>query len=110
MAPKNMPYSGARPKSRTPSAMQSSTSAISILRISNGRARPALAPRRRAINNFDCFIDAADSESQALPRAHRRSAAKAIAVLFTLCHERASPTISRVGNAMSCSIGIQCPS
>ena len=33
----------------------------------------------------------------ALPRAHRRLAAKTIAVRPTLCHERASPTISRLG-------------
>jgi hypothetical protein len=29
--------------------------------------------------------------------AHRRFAAKTIAVLFTLCHERASQTTSRLG-------------
>jgi hypothetical protein len=33
----------------------------------------------------------------ALLLAHRRPAAKTIAVLFTLCHERASQTTSRLG-------------
>ena len=44
----------------------------------------------------------------ALLIAHRRLAAKTIAVPRTLCHERASPKISRPRNAMSISIGIRC--
>jgi hypothetical protein len=48
------------------------------------------------------------SRGAALRIAHRRLAAKTIAVPPTLCHERTSPKISRPRNAMSISIGIRC--
>jgi hypothetical protein len=69
----------------------------------------ARALRASGDRKFDRLIGEANvRRGAALLIAHRRLAAKTIAVPPTLCHERASPKIGRPTNAMSISIGIRC--
>jgi hypothetical protein len=67
-----------------------------------------LSRRRQSASSIGPSLRPIVRRGAALLIAHRRLAAKTIAVPPTLCHERASPKISRPRNAMSISIGIRC--